>query len=186
MRRGSLIGWLDRAIALHAACDPDERAEVVAQLVVDDADRWEGKAGRGFRRTLVLEEHASERAFLDADPRRRSGRTPDIAWRLYDEDPSERWAASYAEGTGEIYVFKHVEGANEAVERFEAGLGSMSGPCLVVGHCPNDTIVRAALLARGRLPRRAPPRRPGVALRPAPAHQPCPEGRDRPDRAPCR
>jgi hypothetical protein len=98
----------------------------------------------------------SERDFLLADPARQEGGRPDIAWELYDLDPTERWVAAYVENTREVYVFRHVDGANEG-PGVDTAMGSNSGPCILLGHLPTDTIVDAALnksatnIAQGRL-----------------------------------
>lgn len=98
----------------------------------------------------------SERAFLLADPARQEGDRPDIAWELYDLDPTERWVAAYVENTREIYVFRHVAGANEKPGA-DTTMGSNSGPCILLGHLPIDEVVLASLhrpavrVAQGRL-----------------------------------
>jgi hypothetical protein len=56
----------------------------------------------------------------------------------------------------EVYVFRHVDGANEG-PGVDTTMGSNSGPCILLGHLPTDTIVDAALnksatdIAQGRL-----------------------------------
>lgn len=67
-------------------------------------ERWDKALHDGHRVLALkdvvdfdLEAHTfdSEREFLLADPARHEGDRPDIAWELYDLDPTERWVAAY-------------------------------------------------------------------------------------------
>lgn len=97
----------------------------------------------------LLPRWESERAFIAEDSRRRRG--PDISTDLYDLDPESRWIVSYAPGTREVYAFQHQTHPHpDHPHRDDAGTGddpaagSLSGPCVVLGHLPTEAIVRAA------------------------------------------
>lgn len=129
---------------------------------ITDADLYgPGTTHRGDR-TLALADVAphlprwpSEQAFIAADPARAIGvcRRYDISTDLYDDDLHGRWVAVFIDRTCEVYAFAAtpLRRANSTVTRTpdtddtEQGDGSLSGPCLLLGHLPSYEVVDVAV-----------------------------------------
>ncbi len=84
-----------------------------------------------------FEQWPSEREFLRSDPRRLEGNRSDLAFELYDLDPTARWTLVYAHSTREVYAFgdkKAESSAEDDAESTDPTTGSSAGPCVVIGH----------------------------------------------------
>lgn len=105
-------------------------------FAIDDVDPW-------------LRKWASEREFLDADPRRHAGDRWDIAYKLYDLELASSWTAVYQDNTREVYAFVNNSERLKADtgESNDGFRGSRSGPCVLLGHCYTRKYLDAGLNA---------------------------------------
>ncbi len=99
-----------------------------------------------------LPEWPSERAFLQENQVRAGGLNYDICNRANDIDPAGEWTVVYASGTREVYAFctsgpLHISEPVDpkAKPAEEMSKGSPHGPCLLLGHVFNYSLVKEAL-----------------------------------------
>lgn len=91
----------------------------------------------------------SEHDFLSADSRRVGGNQSDVAQEIYDLEPTTQWTVTYIAMTHEVYAVGSPASPWSLDER-RPGLdpvtrGSLSGPCVLLGHAFSSDILEAGL-----------------------------------------